>query len=100
MFFLELMAGSNNNINVLQRSPQVRNFTYDMHDDLHFELNSWLHSRYYLLVDGIYIYIYPTWSIFVQFIKDPQGENRKYSASKQELAKINVEGCFGVLKAS
>ena len=88
MFFLELMAGSNNNINVLQRSPQVRNFTYDMHDDLHFELNSWLHSRYYLLVDGIYI------------LMDPQGENRKYFASKQELAKINVEGCFGVLKAS
>ena len=85
---------SNNDINVLQRSYLVENFLYGEYNDMSFDVNFWRYSKYYLLADDIY----PKWSIFVQSIKDPQGEKRKHFANKHEAAKKNMERCFGVFK--
>ena len=58
-------------------------------------MNSRRYSKYYLLADGIY----PKWSIFVQSIKDPQGEKKKHFANKHEASRKDVERCFEVFKA-
>ena len=92
--FFEI-AGSNNDINVLQKNLLVRNFLWKEYDDISFEVNSRRYSKYYLLAD----HIYPKWSIFVQSIKDPQCEKRKHFANKHEATRKDVERCFRVLKA-
>ena len=71
-----------------------KNFLPEEYDDISFDVNSQRYSKYYLLADGIY----SKWSIFVQSIKDPQGEKRKHFANKQEAARKDVERCFGALK--
>jgi hypothetical protein len=48
-----------------------------------------------LLVDGIYLH----WFVFVQTIHEPQGEKRQHFAKAQEVARKDVEQCFGVLQA-
>ena len=48
------------------------------YDDISFDVNSGRYSQYYLLADDIYL----KWSIFVQSIKDPQGETKKHFADK------------------
>ena len=90
-------AGSNNDINVLQRSSLVKKILSGEYDNISFDVNSRRYSKYYLLADDMY----PKWSIFVQFIKDPQGEKRKKkeNANKQEATRKDVKRCFGVLKA-
>ncbi len=47
-------VGSNNDINVLQRSPLVRNFLSGEYNDIFFDINSRRYSKYYLLADDIY----------------------------------------------
>jgi hypothetical protein len=90
-------AGSNNDINVLQRSPFVKKIQkiYGEYDDISFDVNSRRYSKYYLLADDIY----PKWWTFVKSIKYPQGEKIKHFANKHEAARKDAERCFGVLKA-
>ena len=88
-------ARSNNDINVLQKNSLVRNFLSGEYDDISFDVDSRRYSKYYLLAHGIY----PKWSIFVQSIKDPQGEKKKNFANKQKATRNDVERCFGMLKA-
>ena len=73
-------TGANNDINVLQIGPLVRIFLFREYDDISFDINSRLYSKYYLLADDLY----PKWSIFVQSIKDRQGEKRKHFANKHK----------------
>jgi hypothetical protein len=58
------MPGSNNDVNVLDRSPFVNNMLHGPSHDLSFVVNGKQYPRYYLLADGIY----PQWNCFVQTI--------------------------------
>jgi len=66
------MLGSNNGINVLDRSPLVSNMLQVVGNDIHFVLNGTIYPRYYLLANNIY----PKWAYFVQTIHDPPNEKR------------------------
>jgi hypothetical protein len=88
------MSGSNNDVNMLDRSPLVTNMLQGPSKDLTFNVNRNQHSRYYLLVDGIY----PQWSCFVQTIHSPQDEKRAHYSKMQESTRKDVEQCFGVLQ--
>ena len=89
------LPGSNNDLNVLDRSPLIHNMLTSAARDHHFEINGKEYDRFYLLTDGIY----PEWSCFVQSIHLPEDEKRAHFASRQEVMRKNVERCFGVLQA-
>lgn len=80
---------------MLDRSRLVQNLLQSEVVDISFEVNGKRHLQYYLLVDGIY----PTWSIFVKTIHEPQGAKRIHYASMQESTRKYVERAFGVLQA-
>jgi hypothetical protein len=89
------IPGSNNDLNVLDRSPLMHNMLTSEARDMHFMVNGVEYNRYYLLVDGIY----PPWSCFVQTIHLPPDKKRAYFSSRQEAVRKDVERCFGVLQA-
>jgi hypothetical protein len=89
------LPGSNNDLNVLDRSPLVHNMLTSEAIDFHFVVNGCEYNRYYLLTDGIY----PPWSCFVQTIHEATDEKRKHFSSRQEAMRKDVERCFGVLQA-
>ncbi len=89
------MAGGNNDINVLDRSPLVADFLRRDAIDVGFGINGNHYARYYLLADGIY----PRWSCFVQTIHEPADEKRAHFSMMQESIRKDVERCFGVLQA-
>ena len=89
------LSGSNNNLNVFDRSPLVHNMLTSEAADFHFVVNGCEYNYYYLLTDGIY----PMWSYFVQTIHEASDEKRRHFSSKQEAVRKDVERCFGVLQA-
>jgi hypothetical protein len=89
------LPGSNNDLNVLDRSPLIHDLLSGAACDMTFEVNGQVYNRYYLLADGIY----PQWSCFVQSIHNPEDEKRKHFAKRQEACRKDVERCFGVLQA-
>ena len=89
------LPGSNNDLNVLQRSPLVNNMLHSEACNDTFEINGCEYNRYYLLTDGIY----PKWSCFVQSIHLPSHAKSAYFASRQKAVHKDVERCFGVLQA-
>jgi hypothetical protein len=48
------LSGSNNDLNVLGRSPLIHNMLTGKGRDLEFEINGCRYNWYYLLIDGIY----------------------------------------------
>jgi hypothetical protein len=74
------LPGGNNDINVLDRSPIVRNFLSGEGQHLSFLVNGNVYPRHYLLTDGIY----PQWSCFVQTIHEAQEEKKKHFAKMQK----------------
>ena len=48
------IPGSNNDVNVLDRSPLIHNMLTSEASDMTFEVNGQEYKRYYLLADGIY----------------------------------------------
>jgi hypothetical protein len=89
------LPGSNDDLNVFNRSPLIYNMITSEASDFTFEVNGKEYNRYYLLADGIY----PQWSCFVQSIHEPGDEKRKHFAKRQEACRKDVERCFGVLQA-
>ena len=89
------LPGSNNDLNVLDRSPLIHDMLVGEASELTFEVNGQEYNMYYLLADGIY----PPWSCFVQSIHEPDDEKRKHFASRQEACRKDVERAFGVLQA-
>jgi hypothetical protein len=89
------LPGSNNDLNVLVRSPLVENLLTSEVRDRRFTINSCEYDRYYLLTDRIY----PKWSIFVQSIHLAPDEKRAYFSERQEAVRKDVERCFRVLQS-
>ncbi|XP_047978663.1 uncharacterized protein LOC125220544 [Salvia hispanica] len=89
------VAGSNNDINVLNSSSL---FTEQCNGNslvISFTASGRQHHKGYYLADGIY----PRWPVFLKTISCPTGARREFFAAKQEAARKDVERGFGVLQA-
>ncbi|XP_072066940.1 uncharacterized protein [Arachis hypogaea] len=89
------VSGSNNNINVLDRSPVFDDILNDRAPEVNYTINGNNYTMGYYLADGIY----PEWATFVKSISKPQGKKRKLFAQYQEGQRKDVERAFGVLQA-
>ncbi|XP_057739831.1 uncharacterized protein LOC130956911 [Arachis stenosperma] len=89
------VSGSNNDINVLDRSPVFDDILNDRAPEVNYTINGNNYTMGYYLADGIY----PEWATFVKSISKPQGEKRKLFAQYQEGQRKDVERAFGVLQA-
>eukprot|EP00918_Siedleckia_nematoides_P086144 GHVU01189648.1.p1 GENE.GHVU01189648.1~~GHVU01189648.1.p1 ORF type:complete len:440 (-),score=40.95 GHVU01189648.1:153-1472(-) len=89
------MPGSNNDLNVMDRSPLLADMMSGNMPSATYTVNGNEYSSAYLLVDGIY----PPWSVFQKPISQPQNEKEKVFAKTQEAVRKDVERGFGVLQA-
>ncbi|XP_072064342.1 uncharacterized protein [Arachis hypogaea] len=89
------VSGSNNDINVLDRSPVFDDILNDRAPEVNYTINGNNYTMGYYLADGIY----PEWATFVKSISKPQGKKRKLFAQYQEGQRKDVERAFGVLQA-
>ncbi|KAL0006135.1 hypothetical protein SO802_013696 [Lithocarpus litseifolius] len=89
------LPGSNNDINVLERSPIFSELEQGRAPAVNYSINGHEYTMGYYLADGIY----PKWSTFVKTIPSPRGHKRKLFAKAQEANRKDVERAFGVLQA-
>ncbi|XP_058771943.1 uncharacterized protein LOC131645627 [Vicia villosa] len=89
------IAGSNNDINVLNQSNVFNDILEGRAATVQYTINGNPYNMGYYLADGIY----PEWATFVKTISMPQGEERKLFAQHQESARKDVERAFGVLQS-
>ncbi|CAM8890834.1 unnamed protein product [Rhodiola kirilowii] len=89
------VAGSNNDINVLDRSPVFDEVMQGRAPEVNYTINGNNYNMGYYLTDGIY----PEWATFFKTIPRPQGENRKLFSKYQESQRKDVERAFGVLQS-
>jgi hypothetical protein len=88
------MLGSNNNINILDRSLIANDMIRGLFHDLGFIVNGKEYPCYHLLADGIY----PPLSCFVQANHQPGNKKRAHFRKMQEVVQKDVEWAFGVLQ--
>jgi hypothetical protein len=89
------LPGSNNDINVLHRSPLFDRLANGEAPEVKYTINGHNYDMGYYLADGIY----PTWSTFVKTKKAPANVKDKNFAKAQEAQRKDVERAFGVLQA-
>jgi len=89
------MPGSNNDINVLQKSPVFSSYLNSQSTPVEFEVNSRTYNMGYYLADGIY----PEWLAFVKSIRHPMETKTQHFSRRQESARKDIERAFGVLRA-
>ncbi|XP_050877006.1 uncharacterized protein LOC127080747 [Lathyrus oleraceus] len=89
------IAGSNNDINVLNQSNVFNDILEGRAPNAQYTINGTPYNMGYYLADGIY----PEWATFVKTISMPQGEKKKLFAQHQESARKDVERVFGVLQS-
>jgi hypothetical protein len=87
--------GSLNDINVLQRSPLLRQIYNGTFPQVEFEVNGKTYSCPYWLADGIY----PQMSIFMTGFAIPSNPIDKNFTHWQESIRKDIERAFGVLQA-
>jgi len=95
MPFLFGVAGSNNDINVLNQSPLFIAQRQGIALDVYFTINGNEYDMDYCLADGIY----PEWAAFAKAFKLPHGEKHKLDAQRQESRRKDIECSFGVLQS-
>ncbi|XP_066338381.1 uncharacterized protein [Miscanthus floridulus] len=88
------VAGSNNDINVLNQSTVFINELKGQAPRVQYMVNGNQHNIGYFLADGIY----PEWAVFVKSIRLPITEKEKKYAEEQEGARKDIERAFGVLQ--
>ncbi|KAK9074011.1 hypothetical protein SSX86_006606 [Deinandra increscens subsp. villosa] len=89
------VAGSNNDINVLNQSTLFTDELKGIAPKAPFIVNGREYKRGYYLADGIY----PTWSTFVKAYTHPYAIKEKKMKKVQEGARKDVERAFRRLKA-
>jgi hypothetical protein len=88
------VAGSNNDINVLQRSPLARALAQRTIPQVPFLVNGQQHQQPYFLTDGIY----PEWAVFVKAFRASEEPEKILFTQKQESVRKDIERAFGVLQ--
>jgi hypothetical protein len=88
------VAGSNNDLNVLNQSPLFYALKGEA-PQVQFSVNGNEYRTGYYLADGIY----PEWAAFMKSITLPQTDKDKLFAEHQEGARKDVERAFGVLQS-
>jgi hypothetical protein len=88
------MAGSNNDIIVLHRSPVFSMLIECTAPQISYVINGNLYDKGYYLADGIY----PSWATFVKTACNPTDEKCKRFAKEQEGSRKDVF-VFGVLQS-
>jgi hypothetical protein len=86
------IAGSNNDLNVLNQSLLFFDALKGEAPQIQFSVNGNWYSTCYYLADGIY----PEWAAFMKTIPLPQSDKYKLFAKFQEGARKDVERAFGV----
>jgi hypothetical protein len=89
------LPGTNNDINVLHRSPLFDRLSNGEALEVKYTINGHDYYMDYYLADGIY----PTWSTFVKTKKALVNAKDKNFAKTQEAQRKDVERAFGVLQA-
>jgi hypothetical protein len=88
-------VGSQNDINVLNKSPLFIQTIKGEAPTTHYNVNGTQYDIGYYLADKIY----PEWTVFVKTVTAPQSAQDKLFALMQERARKDVEGAFGVLQS-
>jgi hypothetical protein len=88
-------AGSNNDINVLNRSPLFIQKLRGEAPQVQYVVNGKPYSTGYYLADGIY----PDWAALMKSIPSPQNDKDRCFAKRQEKERKVVECSFGVLQS-
>lgn len=88
------VAGSNNQLNVLDRSGIFTDIIEGIAPDSSFRISGVDYKYGYYLADSIY----PDYATIVKSIPYPEDEKMKKFARCQELARKDVERLFGVLR--
>ncbi|CDP06307.1 unnamed protein product [Coffea canephora] len=89
------VAGSNNDINVLNQSLLFNDVLQGYAPDVQFMVNGTQFSKGYYLADDIY----PEWATFVKSFTSPRDPKRIKFKQMQETARKDVERAFGVLQS-
>lgn len=89
------MAGTNNDLNVLDNSHLFDRIVSGEAPACNFVVNGHAYTMGYYLSDGIY----PKWATLIQTISHPINEKHKVFAEAQEAVRKDVERAFGVLQA-
>ncbi|XP_051207967.2 uncharacterized protein [Lolium perenne] len=89
------VAGSNNDINVLNQSPLFTDVLRGEAPIVNFTVNGHEYNYCYYLADDIY----PSWTVFMKGVTLPQSEKHRLFTAAQSAWRKAVECAFGVLKA-
>ena len=81
------MPGSNNDINVLHRSPIFSRLGRADAPQVQFTVNGNSYDMGYYLADGIY----PAWTAFVKTVRHPMDRKTQHFAALQEGARKDIE---------
>ncbi|XP_052622715.1 uncharacterized protein LOC128127999 [Lactuca sativa] len=88
------VAGSNNDLNVLDQSPLFNDIWTDKTPDMTFTVNGHTYKYSYYIGDGIY----PDYSTLMKAYSVPRSEKEIFFTKKHESMRKDIERAFGVLK--